>query len=155
MYIKRMKIDQKGKASTAKAPEPMEVKVSAVAYKVDEPAMVRTQIYLSRREHDFLQSEGSRRGQPMAAIIRAFIDEKMDIPDWAWKNNPLLQAPVTDRVWEGREDGAANHDHYIYGTPKKWRKRHGQWVEAPPLPEDYYSNPERRRQYDEEAGNKK
>ena len=36
------------------------------------------------------------------------------------------------------EDGAINHDHYIYGCPKKWMKRKGQWVETPPLPDDYY-----------------
>ncbi len=49
----------------------------------------------------------------------------------------MLRPPVMIRLGRA-EDGAINHDHYIYGAPKKWMKRKGQWVEAPPLPEDYY-----------------
>ena len=113
--------------------------------------MVRTQIYLSRVETEFLRSEAQRRGQPMAAVIRSFIDEKMEIPEDAWEENPLLRPPAPDPSWQGHEDGAINHDHYIYGTPKKWTKRHGKWVETPPLPEDYYSNPAARRAYDEKV----
>ena len=114
----------------------------------EKEAMVRTQIYLSREEHRFVQSEAARRGQPMAAVIRSFIDERMEIPDEAWENNPLLDPPAEDPEWVGHEDGAINHDHYIYGGPKKWVKRDGQWVEAPPLPEDYYENPASRAAYD-------
>jgi hypothetical protein len=111
--------------------------------------MLRTQIYLSRQEHDFLQKEAARRGEPMAAVIRSFIDEKMTIPDEVWDNNPLLAPSVVDPDWQGQEDGAINHDHYIYGCPKKWVKQNGQWVEAPPLPDDYYTNEVSRRAYDE------
>ena len=113
--------------------------------------MVRTQIYLSRREHAFVQTEAARRGEPMAAIIRTFIDEKMEVPEDAWTKNPLLDPPVEDAAWKGREDGARNHDHYVYGAPKQWTKRKGKWAPAPPLPEDYYSNPESRRAYDQEV----
>jgi hypothetical protein len=113
----------------------------------EKEAMVRTQIYLSREEHRFVQSEAARRGQPMAAVIRSFIDERMEIPDEAWENNPLLDPPA-DPDFIGPEDGAINHDHYIYGCPKKWVKRDGEWVEAPPLPDDYYDNPESRAAYD-------
>jgi hypothetical protein len=120
----------------------------AMALPQEKEAMVRTQIYLSREEHRFVQSEAARRGQPMAAVIRSFIDERMEIPDEAWENNPLLDPPVEDPEWVGHEDGAINHDHYIYGGPKKWVKRDGQWVEAPPLPEDYYENPASRAAYD-------
>jgi hypothetical protein len=116
--------------------------------------MLRTQIYLSRREHEFLQTEAARQGQPMAAVIRAIIDEKMDIPESAWTNNPLL-APPADPGFVGPEDGAINHDHYIYGGPRKWVKRRGQWVEAPPLPEDYYTNPASATAYDLMAEGKK
>jgi len=124
---------------TAKAEEPQMLKEAALAYELDEAPMVRTQIYLSKSEHDFVQSEAARQGRPMAAVIRAFIDEKMEIPESAWINNPLL-APPADDDFIGPEDGAINHDHYIYGCPKKWMKRKGKWVETPPLPEDYYTN---------------
>jgi hypothetical protein len=101
--------------------------------------MVRTQIYLSQVEHEFIQTEATRRNQPMAAVIRSFIDEKMTLPDDIWENNPLL-APPADPSFVGPEDGAINHDHYVYGGPKKWMKRKGKWVEAPPLPDDYYTH---------------
>ena len=106
----------------------------------EEPAMVRTQIYLSRREHEFVQAESARRGEPMAAIIRQFIDEKMAIPEDVWTNNPMLQVPAEDPGWQGPEDGVLNHDHSVYGSPKKFIKVNGQWVEAPALPEDYHDN---------------
>jgi hypothetical protein len=109
--------------------------------------MVRSQIYLTQEEYNFLQSESVRRGEPMAAVIRSFIDEKMAVPDDVWENNPLL-APPADQGFVGPEDGAINHDHYIYGCPKKWIKRGGRWVEAPPLPEDYYSDRQSAEAYD-------
>lgn len=130
------------------------LKEAAPAWDLEEP-MIRTQIYLSKSEHDFVQHEAARQGQPMAAVIRAFIDEKMDVPDDAWSNNPLLAPPAPDRSWTGRDDGAVNHDHYIYGTPKKWLRQDDEWAETPPLPEDYYTNPQSRRAYDEKVNRKK
>jgi hypothetical protein len=129
------------------AAQPDMLKEAALAYEVDEPPMVRTQIYLSKPEHEFIQSEAARQAQPMAAVIRAFIDEKMEIPESTWTDNPLL-APPADPGFVGPEDGAINHDHYVYGGPRKWMKRRGQWVEAPPLPEDYYTNPASAAAYD-------
>lgn len=103
-------------------------------------AMVRTQVYLTQAEHDFLQAESSRRGQPMAAVLRSFVDEKMAVPVDAWTNNPMLRPTPSEPNWVAPADAAINHDHYLYGAPKKWIKRNGQWVEAPPVPEDYYEN---------------
>jgi hypothetical protein len=117
-----------------------ELKEAAVADEVQAAPMVRTQIYLNREEYDFVQTEARRRNEPMAAVIRNFIDEKMEIPEDAWTNNPMLRPWPHDPDWKGREDGGINHDHYIYGCPKKWIKVKGKYVEAPPLPEDYYEN---------------
>jgi hypothetical protein len=97
--------------------------------------MVRTQIYLSRSEHEFLQSEAARRNTAMAAVIREFIDEKMAVPEDIWAKNPLLNPPLDDPGFEGHEDGALNHDHYISGGPKKFIKSKGQWKPAPPFEE--------------------
>ena len=115
-----------------------EVKESAVAEEVQTAPMVRTQIYLNREEYDFVQTEARRRNEPMAAVIRNFIDEKMEIPEDAWTNNPMLRPWPHDPNWKSHEDEAINHDHYLYGCPKKWIKVKGQYVEAPPLPDDYY-----------------
>src|ERR1700733_737389 len=119
---------------------PLELKEAAMAHEVEAAPMIRTQIYLNKHEYDFVQREASRRDEPMAAVIRNFIDEKMEIPEDAWTNNPMLEPTPHDPEWKGHEDGGINHDHYIYGCPKKWIKVKGKYIEAPPLPDDYYEN---------------
>ena len=94
--------------------------------------MVRTQIYLTRAEHGFIASEAARRGEPMAAVIRGYIDDKMRLPDSAWAANPMLEPTPTDAGLELPEDAAINHDHYLYGAPKKYLKKRGQWLLAEP-----------------------
>jgi hypothetical protein len=112
------------------------VKEAGVSYASKaEPApasgMVRTQIYLTPEEHQFVDSESRRKGIPMAAVIRDFIEEKMRVPDEAWAK---FLAPVADDPdWDGPEDGSINHDHYVYGAPKRYIKKNGKWVETPEL----------------------
>lgn len=149
MYIKRMKRRKPVESTPADQPGSV-LKDAVVIYGTEATSMVRTQIYLNRREYEFVQSEAVRRDQPMAAVIRGLIDEKMEIPDDAWTNNPILEPSAHDPNWKGHEDGAINHDHYIYGCPKKWIKVKGKYVEAPPLPEDYYSNRTSADAYDQE-----
>jgi hypothetical protein len=126
----------------------MELKEAAVAYEVEAAPMIRTQIYLNKNEYDFVQREASRRDEPMAAVIRNFIDEKMKLPDDAWTNNPMFKPWPADPDNDSPEDAAINHDHYLYGGPKKWIKVKGKYVEAPPLPDDYFDNPASGAAYD-------
>jgi hypothetical protein len=142
------------KPGPSTAPEVLHDRPDPAILAAASEAMMRTQIYLSRAEYDFLQREARHRGEPMAAVIRSFIDEKMEPPEEIWENNPLL-APPADPEFIGPEDGAINHDHYLYGTPKKWMKQKGKWVETPPLPDDYYTNPESAAAYDRKAEGKK
>lgn len=125
-----------------------ELKETAVADKAQSEPMIRTQIYLNKHEYDFVQREASRRDEPMAAVIREFIDEKMEIPEDAWTNNPMLEPTPHDPAFVGHEDSGINHDHYLYGTPKNVIKVKGKWVAAPPLPDDYYDNRASRDAYD-------
>ena len=125
-----------------------ELKEAAVADEVQDAPMVRTQIYLNREEYDFVQAEARRRNEPMAAVIRNFIDEKMEIPEDAWINNPMLRPWPHDPDWKSHEDAGINHDHYLYGVPKDVIKVKGKWVDAPPLPDDYYENRASRDAYD-------
>src|SRR5579871_4033124 len=81
-----------------------ELKEAGVASGTGTGPMVRTQIYLSQAEHDFVQREAARREEPMAAVIRGFIDEKMELPADAWTNNPMLEPTVSDPDWKGHED---------------------------------------------------
>jgi hypothetical protein len=92
------------------------------------PAMVRTQIYLSVRQQEFLQREANREGETMAGMIRRFIDEKMKVPDDAWANNPLLEPTPEDPANDLPEDASINLDHYAYGAPKRYKKSRGKWV---------------------------
>ena len=126
----------------------LELKETALANEVETAPMIRTQIYLNKGEYDFVQREASRRDEPMAAVIRGFIDEKMEIPKDAWTNNPMLEPTPRDPNWKGHEDAGINHDHYLYGVPKDFIKAKGKWVEAPPLPDDYYENRASRDAYD-------
>lgn len=124
-----------------KAAKPMALNdTQALPPPSSSPAMVRTQIYLNRAEYDFVQAQATQRGEPMAAVIRSFIEEKMKLPTDVWTNNPMLRPTPVDPHWNSPEDAAINHDHYLSGCPKKWIKVRGQWVEAPPLPDDYYEN---------------
>jgi hypothetical protein len=147
MYARRVKAKKTVKYRNSSA-KPAELKETAVAYVAPTAPMIRTQIYLNQHEYDFVQIEAKRRNAPMASVIRNFIDEKMEIPDDAWTNNPMLRPTPVDPEWQGHEDGGINHDHYLYGCPKKWIKVKGKYVEAPPLPDDYYENPESGAAYD-------
>jgi hypothetical protein len=115
------------KKNTQTAEDPLVLRDKAEPYRV-EPTMVRTQIYLTRAEHDFLLREGERTGEGMSAVLRGIIDEKMSIPDDAWTNNPMLEPTPNDPDYEGREDASLNHDYYAYGAPKKYKKVRGKWV---------------------------
>jgi hypothetical protein len=125
---------RKGQRSL-RANQPAAFKETGLFYSVapnSKPAaMRRTQIYLNKSEYDFVQAEAGRRDEPMAAVIRSFIDEKMAVPDEMWEKNPLLE-PTPEVPGFGHEDGGINHDHYIYGSPKKYRKKGGRWVYDPP-----------------------
>lgn len=122
------------KAKKNKSNEPMVLHDMNPSYmgSIAENTMLRTQIYLTRAEHEFLQQEAGRRGEAMSSVIRGIIDEKMAIPGDAWEDNPMFEATPDVEGWSGHEDGAINHDHYIYGSAKNYEKRNGEWVLLPP-----------------------
>jgi hypothetical protein len=143
-----MKAGKRAKYPSQRA-SPSKLKEGPAATESRAEAMIRTQIYLSKEEHNFISAEARRLDKPMSAVIRSFIDEKMQIPEEAWIDNPMLRPFPPDPTWKSPSDGAINHDHYLYGCPKKWIKVKSKWVEAPPLPDDYYDNPASAKAYDE------
>lgn len=80
---------------------------------------VRTQIYLNRDQHDFVQAEAARQGRPIASVIRGYIAEKMSLPDEVWESSPLLEPTPDDPDFSGHRDGATAHDKYIFGGSGK------------------------------------
>jgi hypothetical protein len=101
-------------------------------FESSEVSMIRTQIYLTRKEHEFLQSEAERQGQPMSAFLRQIIDDRMNVPESAWQLNPMLEPTPEVEGWAGDEDAALNHDHYVYGGERKYEKAGQKWVLQPP-----------------------
>lgn len=120
----------KGAKNKASAPIKLKEDQSAYDAGASTEAMIRTQIYLTRAEHSFLQSEVEKRGKPMASIIRGYIDEKMPEAELDWSKHPFLQPPA-DPDFNGPGDLSINHDHYAYGTPKRYVKKGGKWVMGP------------------------
>ena len=87
--------------------------------------MKRKQIYLTEEHDRCLKELAADRGVSEAALIREALDtflqpkafegfDRMeDSPLWALVG--LVDSPA------GPTDGALNHDHYLYGGPKKYR----------------------------------
>lgn len=78
-------------------------------------AKVRTQIYLSEEQRDFLNRESKRTGQSMAELIRQYITERMNPSEDIWDTNTLLSPAPEDPAFVGNEDGSVATDAIIYG----------------------------------------
>jgi hypothetical protein len=95
--------------------------------------MKRKQIYLEDAQDIALKRLAANRGQSEAALIREALqvflaeedaggyDRMEDSPLWG------LVGLLADS--KAPEDSSLNHDHYIYGTPKKYRIRDDGMVE--------------------------
>lgn len=83
-------------------------------------------IRLSPEDHAALKARARSEGRPLAQVIREAIRRYIEgtgevrkprtgVPD------PLLE--VIGMVASGVPDGSEEHDHYIYGTPRRRRRR--------------------------------
>ncbi len=90
--------------------------ISDISYRTkNDIAKVRTQIYLSETQREFLNRESKRTGQSMAELIRDYIDEKMTPNEDIWDTNSLLAPAPEDPAFVGHEDGSVATDAIIYG----------------------------------------
>ncbi|MGB0991746.1 MAG: hypothetical protein ACPG32_04675 [Akkermansiaceae bacterium] len=83
----------------------------------DHSEMIRTQVYLTSDQREFLQREGKRTGVSMAEALRRIILEKMQPsgPEVAaWLGNPLLEEVEKDPSFMGT--GSTDLDAGIYGS---------------------------------------
>lgn len=132
-----MKTKQPFKYKVEEAASPRLQEIADVSHQASAPGepsqpMVRTQIYLSARQQEFLQRQAQREGETMAGMIRRFIDEQMEVPEGAWKNNSLLDPAPEDPANDLPQDASINLDHYVYGSPKAFKKVRGKWVPSAP-----------------------
>jgi hypothetical protein len=85
--------------------------------------MVRTQVYLPQATYRALVERAEKQGLTMAVQIRAALDEYLHQMEDE-EDGPILQPddPIFKMIGigdSGLPDVALNHDHYLYGTPKR------------------------------------
>jgi hypothetical protein len=86
--------------------------------------MVRTQVYLPQATYKALIERAEKQGLTMATQIRAALDEYLQRTQDE-DEGPILQPddPIFKMIGigdSGLPDVAVNHDHYLYGTPKRY-----------------------------------
>jgi Arc/MetJ-type ribon-helix-helix transcriptional regulator len=88
----------------------------------------RVQVRLPREEREALRHEAERLGLSMSEVVRralrlALREEHQDEPavDEIPEDHPFLRMVGT--YASGLDDLGFNHDHYLYGGPKKQRYR--------------------------------
>ena len=85
--------------------------------------MVRTQVYLPQATYNALVERAQQEGLTMASQIRAALDTYLQRAE-AEEQGAILRPddPIFQMIGmadSGLTDVALNHDHYLYGTPKR------------------------------------
>ena len=85
--------------------------------------MVRTQVYLPRNMYDKLQARAARQGLTLAVQIREALEDYIGHVE-AEADDGILHAddPIFQMIGmfdSGLGDLSVNHDHYLYGAPKR------------------------------------
>ena len=86
----------------------------------------------SEKSIDALKSAKQLRAQ-----LKAWLEEVAQLTDEEWENDPAAEFGGTKTFCSDVEDGAAEHDHYIYGSRKRTaRKLEGnKWKDSPAPPQ--------------------
>ena len=84
--------------------------------------MVRTQVYLPREMYDRLQKRAIRDELTLAVQIRTALEDYLERQEAL--DEPILRAddPIFEMIgmFSSKEgDLSVNHDHYLYGAPKR------------------------------------
>ena len=86
-------------------------------------SMVRTQVYLPRRVYDKLQTRAGKQGLTLAVQVRAALEDYLERVEFEaddgvlHPDDPIFQ--MIGMIDRGPEDLSVNHDHYLYGAPKR------------------------------------
>ncbi len=85
--------------------------------------MVRTQVYLPRKIYDKLQARAEKQGLTLAVQIREALEDYIERVE-AEDDDGILHAddPIFKMIGmfdSGLGDLSVNHDHYLYGAPKR------------------------------------
>jgi hypothetical protein len=90
--------------------------------------MVRTQICLPANVHEKLRARAERQGLTLALQICAALEEYFNGLDAVKESGLRADDPIFRFIGLGSgqtSDGALEHDHYLYGSPKRGIHRTG------------------------------
>ncbi len=81
--------------------------------------MIRTQIYIPETLHTKLQRLAEEKRQPMAALVRQFIEDGVRTTGQDISGKTTIKQLLQIQARGGPNDLSTNLDHYLYGGPKK------------------------------------
>jgi len=85
-----------------------------------ETTTVKTQISLPQKQYDLLKRRANELQSSLSKIVQQALDKYFEPEEPAQiftEDDPLWQ--IVGAGESDISDGSINHDHYIYGTPKK------------------------------------
>ena len=85
-----------------------------------ETTIVKTQITLTKKQYDQLKSRANELKSSLSKIVEQALDNYFEPEEKSQiftEEDPLWQ--IVGTVESEITDGSINHDHYIYGTPKR------------------------------------
>ena len=85
-----------------------------------ETTTVKTQISLPKKQYDLLQRRANELKSSLSKIIEQALDKYFEPEEPSQiftEDDPIWQ--IVGTVESDITDGSINHDHYIYGTPKR------------------------------------
>lgn len=78
----------------------------------------RTQVYFPKELYRRLEKKAKKESKSSAAVIREAVERYLEQErEIDWDNDPLFKA--AGFIKSGVTDMSINHDHYLYGMPKK------------------------------------
>ena len=87
----------------------------------------RTQVYFPKDVYRRIEKKANKESKSSAAVVREAVERylaKENKKEIDWDNDPFFKAAGFFASEEG--DLSVNHDHYLYGAPKKTSgKKHG------------------------------
>jgi len=82
-------------------------------------SMIRTQVLLTEDDLAAVRSEAKRLGISMSEVIRRQLKPLKDDPPPCSEEDPFLALIGSFSDPDSPGDVSVNHDHYLYGGPKK------------------------------------
>ncbi len=77
----------------------------------------RTQVYFPEKLYREVRKRARAESKSVAAVVREAVVKHLEEKEIDWENDPIFKA--AGFIKSGVTDLAVNHDHYLYGMPKK------------------------------------